>query len=867
MTVPSGTVTFLFTDIEGSTHLAQQYPAEWDALIARHHAILHRAMRSHQGHVFEIIGDAFCVAFAEAVDALQTAVDAQRLLQAEPWAPAPVRVRMGIFTGSAQSTDDGHYRGYLSLARAHRLMSAGHGSQVLVSSPTQELARQYLPDDLSLRDMGARRLKDLIRPERIYQLCSADLPSDFPPLKTLDAFKHNLPAQITSFIGREQEMAQVAQTIQTHRLVTLTGPGGTGKTRLAIQVAADLIDEFPDGVWLVQLASLSDPELIPRTILSAFGTNEQPGRPVVETLIDRLRDASLLLVVDNCEHLTTACAVLLERLLAAAPKLKIMATSREALGLHGERIWRVPSLKLPDAQHLPSVEDLTAFEAVQLFVERAALVRPGFAATSANASPIAEICVRLDGIPLAIELAAARVNALNPDQIASRLNDRFRLLTGGSRAALERHQTLRAAVDWSYMLLSEAERDMFQRLSVFAGGWTLEAAEAMAALNGSPQPDWLDLQAGLVSKSLVHLNEETNRYTMLETIRQYGREKLADSGLSQTYRETHMRHFLHMAEELEPRLYNAEGAACLDLLDADIDNFRLALELAVESGKGETAMRFVAALNRLWFSHCYQSEAIEWAEKALAIDDGSSRLLQAKVLATAGGSHPDPSETKRYFRQSAEAYRDAGEPAESANVQIWLAWWETDRAKQRVQTKEALEICRQFGYMRGVQNGLTHLGSYAFRDGDYASAMQLFEESLALNREMQRENGIASALQGLGDVHHALGDNVRARAYYTESVAIFRKLKDRGAAAYIFSLLAESMLDAEHAHAGAALLGFMTAVLTELGLPLDADDRARFNSTAEALRATLGEADYQTAFDEGSTLNLEQAAAMALGPA
>jgi predicted ATPase/class 3 adenylate cyclase len=864
MSAPSGTVTFLFTDIEGSTHLAQQFPDEWDTLLTRHHSILRQAMQLHEGYVFEIIGDAFCVAFGRAIDALLAAVEAQRVLQAEPWTPAPVRVRMGILTGTAHSTSDGHYRGYISLARAQRLMSAGHGGQVLVSSPTQQQAREHLPGELSLRDMGAKRLKDLIRPERIYQLCAADLPADFPPLKTLDAFKHNLPAQMTSFIGRENEMAEVAKAIGSHRLVTLTGPGGTGKTRLALQVAADLIDQFSDGVWLVELAALSDPELIPRTILSAFGVSEQTGRPVLETLIDRLREANLLLVVDNCEHLTTACAVLLQRLLAAAPNLKIMATSREALGLGGERIWRVPSLNLPDAKRLLSMEDLSAYEAVQLFVERAALVQPGFALTNAHASSIAQICVRLDGIPLAIELAAARANALNPEQIASRLNDRFRLLTGGSRAALERHQTLRATVDWSYLLLSEPERDMFQRLSVFAGGWTLEAAEAMAARDSSPLVGWLDLLAGLVSKSLVQLNTDTNRYAMLETIRQYGHERLAESGNSHTYREIHMRHFLNMAEELEPRLYNAEGAACLDLLDADLDNFRLALELATESRQGAIAMRFVAALNRLWFSHCYPTEGLEWALKALAIDDGSSRLLQAKVLATAGQFHSDPSERNRCFLQSAEAYRDAGELAESANVQIWLAWWEEDRVKQRAQTEEALAICRQFGYKRGVQNGLSHLGDYAFKEGDYASAMQLFEESLALNREMQRENGIASALHGLGAVHHALGDDVKARACYVESLALFRKLKDRGAAAYVLSFFADFMLAAEHAPAAAALQGFMMAVLTELGYPLDVDDLAQYNATAEALRSTMGEAAYQKAFGEGGTLTLEQAIELAL---
>ena len=435
-------------------------------------------------------------------------VDAQRLLSQEPWQPVPIRVRMGIHTGSAYTTGDGHYQGYIALARTQRLMSAGHGGQVLVSLAVEQLIREHLPGDVWLRDMGERRLKDLVQPEHIYQLMIPDLPNEFPPIKTLDAYRHNLPAQLTSFIGREKEIPAIRSALLEHRLVTLTGPGGTGKTRLALQVAADLMDEFVDGVWLAELAPLSDPELIPQTILSAFGMKEQPGRPATETLCDRVREDKLLLVVDNCEHLTGACAVLLGSLLEIAVGLKIMVTSREALGVSGEWIWRVPSLSIPDKKSTTSLEDLARIEAVQLFTERARLVRPGFSLTGDNAVFVVEICSRLDGIPLAIELAAARMQALNPEQIASRLKDRFRLLTGGSRRALERHQTLRAAVDWSYNLLSEAERDMLQRLSVFGGGWTLEAAEGMATGDGAPQPDWLDLLASLAAKSLLHLNTD-----------------------------------------------------------------------------------------------------------------------------------------------------------------------------------------------------------------------------------------------------------------------------------------------------------------------------------------------------------------------
>src|SRR5687768_15276905 len=367
------------------------------------------------------------------------------------------------------------------MSRVQRLMSAGHGGQVLISAATQELLLEDLPEKVSLRDLGERRLKDLIRPEHIYQLVIPGLPLEFPPLKTLDFYRHNLPVQLTSFIGREKEMEEGRQAILTHRLVTLTGVGGTGKTRLSLQIAADVLDQFQDGVWFVELAPISDPNLVPQAIFSCLGIPEQPGQTILQLLLDYLRAKKLLLVLDNCEHLIAACAELVDTLLGKAPAVKIIATSREALGVSGEMIWHVPSLSLPDARQVPTIAELSQYEAVQLFIERAMLVQSHFQITNANAPAVALICFRLDGIPLAIELAAARVKGLSAEQIASRLDDRFRLLTGGSRTALPRQQTLQATMDWSYELLSEAERALLCRLSVFAGGWTLEAAEGVCS--------------------------------------------------------------------------------------------------------------------------------------------------------------------------------------------------------------------------------------------------------------------------------------------------------------------------------------------------------------------------------------------------
>ncbi|HKY54616.1 MAG TPA: adenylate/guanylate cyclase domain-containing protein, partial [Anaerolineales bacterium] len=393
--LPTGTVTFLFTDIEGSTKLAQEYPDRWESLRERHHAILNSAIQSHNGFVFQVIGDAFCAAFHTAGDALQAAIKSQIDLHTENWSDAPIKVRMGVHTGKAEVQENGEYHGFLTMSRVQRLMSAGHGGQVLISLATEELVRDELPENVSLRDMGEKRLKDLIRSEHIYQLVISNLPADFPPLKTLDVYRHNLPAQMTSFIGREKEMAEITQSISGHRLLTLTGSGGTGKTRLSLQVAAELLDQFRDGVWFIELAPLTNPDLIPQTILSTLGVREQQDKTAIQTLITYLQGNNLLLVFDNCEHLVEACAQLVDTMLNQAQTLKILATSREPLGVRGEVTWHVPPLSLPDAKQIPTIEQLSQYEAVQLFTERALLAQPHFVVTKDNAPAIAQICSRL----------------------------------------------------------------------------------------------------------------------------------------------------------------------------------------------------------------------------------------------------------------------------------------------------------------------------------------------------------------------------------------------------------------------------------------------------------------------------------------
>ena len=609
--LPSGTVTVLFTDIEGSTLLLQRLgDAGYAHVFAEHRRLLRAAFEAGSGHEIETQGDGFLVAFQSARDAVLTALAAQRAITAHPWPDGGVlRVRVGLHT-SEPVGGGGAYVG-LGLHRAARICSAGWGGQILLSRTTADLLENDMPEGASLRDLGEHRLKDLQRPEKVFQLLHPDVPTDFPPLRSLDSLPNNLPRQLTSFIGREREMAEVRRLLSTTRLLTLTGSGGCGKTRLALQVAADLVEAFAEGVWFVDLAPLSDPALVPQTVAATLRVREEPGRPILITLSEYLQPRHLLLVLDNCEHLVGACAELAQALLRACPHLQILATSREPLRIGGETTWRVPSLSLPDLLRLPLVESLAEYEAVRLFTDRAEVVLPGFLVTDQNALAVAQVCHRLDGIPLAIELAATRVKVLPVHQIAARLDDRFRLLTGGSRTALPRQQTLRAVMDWSYILLSEKERTLLRRLSVFAGGWTLDAAEAVCSGNRIETVEVLDLLAQLVDRSLVAVDREDAeaRYRLLDTVRQYAREKLQDSGEETEVHGRHREWFLDLAERTEPELLGPEQGVWLARLEAEHDNLRAALTWSQQEEEGgEAGLRLAGALGRFWWMRGHLTE-------------------------------------------------------------------------------------------------------------------------------------------------------------------------------------------------------------------------------------------------------------------
>ena len=545
--LPTGTVTFLFTDIEGSTRLWETHHAAMQRALVQHDAILRDVIEAHGGYLVKSTGDGVLGAFTIATDAVTACLAAQRALSGRAWDGLSIKSRMALHSGTAEQRDGDYYGPALN--RAARLMAAGHGGQILLSLATEELVRDHLPVSVALRDMGERRLKDLIRPERVFQVIASDLPADFPPLKTLDARPNNLPAQVTPFIGREGAIRDIKERLSRDkvRLLTLSGVGGTGKTRLALQGAADLVDEFEHGVFFVPLAALSDPALVLSAIAQTFDVREAAGQSLRDQLKDYLREKEILLVLDNFEQVVDAAPDVSD-LLSAAPRLKVLVTSREILRLSGETDYPVSPLSLPDPKQLPPLHVLTQYEAVALFVERAVAVKPEFSVTNENAPAVAEICHRLDGLPLAIELAAARVRVLPPHKMLTELSHRLSFLTGGARDLPARQQTLRSAIDWSHDLLAADEQKLFRRLAVFVGGCTLEAIESVCNLE-SDLPV-LETVESLIDKSLVNATDAHGepRFEMLETIREYARERLVAAGDDERVRDQHLGYFLALAE-------------------------------------------------------------------------------------------------------------------------------------------------------------------------------------------------------------------------------------------------------------------------------------------------------------------------------
>lgn len=825
--LPTGTVTFLFTDIEASTPLWEQMPDEMRTAVAMHLSLLRRAIETQGGVTFKIIGDAVQAAFPLAIQAVNAAIAIQTSLKTADWPSqtGSLKVRMGLHTGPAEIEHSANGIDYAishTLNRVARVTSAGYGGQILLSRETADLVERELPQGVSLKDLGEHQLKGLTRLEHLFQVCAPNLPDEFPPLASSIRHLNNLPAQLTSFIGREAEMEALRRLItgREARLVTLTGPGGTGKTRLAIQIAANLFHSFDDGVWLIELAPLADPNLVPLTTASILGLHETPGKSISQKLIEYLGNKKILLIFDNCEHVVEEAASLASQLLRACPNLQILATSREILGTMGETPFRVPSLALPDSRGA-SLAELRACESVRLFIDRARAGLPSFQLTEANAPTVVNICQRLDGIPLAIELAAARARVLSVEQISARLDDSFRLLTGGSRTVLSRHQTLRALIDWSYNLLTPEEKVLFLRLSVFAGGFTLEAVEHVCSDTRGPNPpissdstlaeveleadSILDLLSQLVDKSLVIPSEGANdsetRYRMLETIRQYARDKLHDSGKGASIRDQHLAYFLLLAEEAEPYLRAGDQVIWLDRLDAELDNLRLALEWSL-AGRVDEGLRLAAAL--LWFWHIrgHGSEGLDWLENLLAKGQNQTgldltpnrRLIRARALAVAGFLtifQADAEQSVPLLEKSIDILRGLGTMGRRwlGIALLFLSKPQRDHDQRVRMMEEALPLLREIGDPLYLAEYTMDKGGLLIEENKIEEATAVFLESMALREESNDVDGLGTAAMSLGDTALFRRDFNECKQQYEKSLACYQMVKNKPMESILFSRL------------------------------------------------------------------------------
>ena len=902
------TLTFLFTDIEGSTALLGRLGDDGYAqLLAGHHALVRAALAAHGGREVDTQGDAFFAVFSSPRGCVAAAVQMQRALAAYAWPGGErVRVRMGIHCGEAARTAAGLVG--LEVHRAARVAAVGHGGQVLISEAAAVLVRDGLPTGTALADLGVHRLKDLGRPERIFQLHAAGLPAGFPPLRSLGnpALPNNLPAQLSSFIGRDREVAEVRALVESSRLVTLTGAGGCGKTRLGLQVAAELLDGSGDGVWLAELAAATDQDAVPAAIAQALRLTGQPGRPALEALLDALALQDVLIVADNCEHLIGGCAKTAEAIVRRCPRVHLLATSREPLGIGGEVIYRVPSMSLPG----PGEAGLSAAgssDAVALFAERARAHGVALPVDEQTGPLAVSVCRRLDGMPLAIELAAARLRSMSLAELHGRLDQRFGLLTGGSRTALERQQTLRATVGWSYSLLTEAERALLGRLSAFAGGFGLDAAEAVGGSGDLDVLEVADLLGSLVDKSLVVAEPAggTLRYRLLETIRLFAAEKLAEAGEAAAVGAAHCAHFLALAEAAAAPLTGPEQGQWLARLDADQDNLRRAAGHAVSDPDGTaTVLRLGVALERYWVARSREQDAFGLLGPALQRPEArADPALFAAALVTASltAGHIDVATARQLAEQAVGLARQlgderllshslgalcgahffAGQPetgrpfgqesvelARHLGDDVLLAWsllrylLTTGPARSLPLYAEAFACTERSGDQ--LVNSFLHnnAGLAALDAGDIPAARAHLEAAAQAGQQIGYQDPVV--MFNLGCVLRGEGDPDGARSMFETALRINRRNGDNWAMAYDIAGLACLAGDAGDWDRAATLHGAAQALLDRTGVAWDQAEALNRQHSLGQARASLGDQQLERAYAQGKALSLEKALELAL---
>lgn len=801
--LPTGTVTFLFSDIEGSTRLLHALSDRYTHVLEEQRNVFRGAIRREGGLEVDSVGDAFFAAFPRATGAVNAAATIQHELGVHPWPEGiSLRVRMGLHTGEPNVSAAG-YAG-MDVHRAARICAAAHGGQVLLSETTRELVRHELSPAVGLRDMGEHRLKDLNRPVRLYQLVMDGLTSDFPPLRTLNNRPHNLPVQPTSLVGRERDIRAVTELIRRPdvRLITLTGAGGTGKTRLSLQVAANMIDQFEDGVFFVPLASTNDPSLVPSAVARALDVRESAAVPLLDALRERLADRELLLLIDNFEQVSAAAAFVAE-LLQMAPGIKVLVTSRTVLHLRGENEYAVPPLDLPALRHAGSAGTLSQYAAVELFIQRAKTVRHDFTVTDANAPAVAEICYRLDGLPLAIELAAARIKLFSPDEMLVRLSKPLELLRGGPRDVPDRHRTLQRAIAWSYDLLEPDEQIVFRRLSVFADGCRLDAAEAVCG--GDPLGiDVVDGISALVDKSLIRPvgGDGTTRFVMLETIREFALQRLRESSEEEAVRRTHACYFRDLAETAEPHLTAPDQARWLDLIEMEHDNYRLALSWAAEQDESEIGLRTGAAMWRFWMVRGLLAEGRRQLEHLRAMsrpaDDSQAWIKVSNALGTMTqvmGDFPAAGDILKEVLEISLQHGDRPGIASSLNNLSWVLFELGDMAPARKLADRARQLCRELGDRRGEAAALTNLAMISQDESKFAEALALMEESMAIRQEIGEKRGIAYAMGMTAGLRMNMGDYEEAERLTADSLALAAEIRDKQGPAYLYATRGHTRLE------------------------------------------------------------------------
>jgi len=912
--LPSGTVTFLFTDIENSTPLWEKYPEVMKSALAKHDSILKEAVESNNGQIIKTTGDGIHAVFSTAVDAVNASLDVQHVIQtseAFKTSEVSLRVRMGLHTGEAELREGDYYGGTLN--RAARIMSIGHGGQILVSETTLQITREHLPKDVSLLDLGQHYLKGLSHPEHIYQLNAPDLQQEFPELNSQSRAINNLPTQLTSFIGRERELAEAKSRLDGARLLTLIGPGGTGKTRLSIQLGTEFLSTFKDGVWLVEFAPIADPSLIMQTIASTLDIREVPGTPLHILVHDYLRNKQLLLILDNCEHLVEASAKVADELLHVAPNIKIIASSREALGINGETVYRVPSLSLPEQVDITK-EAAMGFESVQLFVDRAHAANRKFQLTDSNASSVAQICSRLDGIPLAIELAASRITVFSTGQIAKRLDDRFKLLTGGSRTALPRQQTLRALIDWSYDLLSEEERALLRRLSAFAGGWTFEAAERIC-----DTVDVFEHLPQLVNKSLVTVNDEGDepRYFLLETIRQYARDKLLENGEGKGTRDRHLAYYLEMAETAQPELLQREHELkWLKRLENEYDNIRMAVEWGLLHDPF-AAMRMVYFLLFFMMTKSHSGEGHRWGVEALKrIDDGRSltveenkqkgRLLASlSILSFSIGDNQTtireanqalnllrPTNDKWYlaltlgFRAAADfltgnadiaiaTTKEATRLAEEVGDKYVLgavlssssrveAFAKSDFTESYVIHERACELLKEHGNRWTYAITLYGLGNIAIAQKDFETARKKFDLAMQIMQELGSKRNVVMIKSDLAHILRLEGNYSDAISSYHETIREWQRIGHRAAVAHQLECIAFISKALEQVEKALRLFGAAETLREKIEIDMTSQEREDYDKEVADIKVNMDEKEFVSLWAEGRSMTMDEAIELAL---